>query len=93
MSQDVQINLSSETRDRINRLKPDFTFRNVSGMLDFLLEIYRIVKPLILHGDSLTQQELIKVAILLKDKAKFLKEKEFKGGVNHSIPEEVSNTH
>jgi hypothetical protein len=73
-AQDTQLNLNSTVRDRFNRRKPDFVFRNGTELIDFLIDIYDLVKPLIYQGLALSDKEVKEIISNLYDKRKFVKE-------------------
>jgi hypothetical protein len=73
-AQDTQLNLTIAARDQMNRLKPDFTFRNRTELLGFLMDVYTLVKPLICQGLTLPDKEVKEIISNLYEKRKFLKE-------------------
>jgi hypothetical protein len=73
MPQDTQINVSTSTKDRLNDYKPHFTFKNRSDLLEFFMNVFTLVKPLILQGNDLPDKEITAVISQLhrfKDKLK-----------------------
>lgn len=83
MSQNVKVNIGSDLRDRLNRMKPDLGFHNITSLIGFIIDIYEIVLPVI-QDDSLSEEKKAQVITQLHEKRGHLKIRE---KINNTIKE------
>ena len=84
MSQNIKVNISSDLRDRLNRMKPDFVFHNITSLIGFIIDVYEIILPLI-EKDSVLEEEKIQIIDQLQEKKGYLKNRE---KINNTIKED-----
>jgi hypothetical protein len=78
MSQDDQISIRNEVKTRLNDLKPYLDHKNRSDTLDFLIDLFIIVRPLISEGNLVAPEKLESILDQLVKFRSHLKEPKLK---------------